>query len=299
MTASFAIVVVAYHRPRALDELLHGIGTETEGDGPAVVVVNVEADPVVASVASACGATVVDVDNRGYAAAVNLGVSAVTEEIVVFMNDDVAIEPESLRMLAAAVERADADVVVPRIVDAAGREEGSVRALPTPTRLLIEWAMTGDRPIGNGRRIQKWRRPRVTEPVPALNAVVVATRTSTLRRVPLPEDYFLYWEELDWCWQLRATGLGIAIVPAATVVHRGGRGDVRPEKQRLLARNAVRCVLRTQGRGAALRAWPVVVLWQCRLLALDLLRTRHHRPRPVAARVAGVGAALMAWREVA
>ena len=35
--------------------------------------------------------------------------------------------------------------------------------------------------------------------------------------------------------------------------HSGGREDVRPEKQRLLARNAVRCVFRTQGRSAAIR----------------------------------------------
>ena len=89
------------------------------------------------------------------------------------------------------------------------------------------------------------------------------------------------------------------IVPDAIVVHAGGRADVRPEKQRLLARNAVRCVYRTQGRAAAARAWPVVILWQLRLLAVDPVRALFGRGNRVAARAAGVGAAVAAWRELA
>ena len=71
------------------------------------------------------------------------------------------------------------------------------------------------------------------------------------------------------------------------------------DKQRLLARNAVRCVRRTQGRFAAARAWPVVVLWQLRLLVVDTLRMLGGRQNRAGARLAGVGAALGAWREFA
>jgi hypothetical protein len=89
------------------------------------------------------------------------------------------------------------------------------------------------------------------------------------------------------------------LVPDAVVRHAGGRDDVRADKQRLLARNAVRCVYRTQGRRAAVRAWPIVMLWQLRLLVVDGLRALLGRENRVPARAAGVAAAFGAWREFA
>jgi hypothetical protein len=64
----------------------------------------------------------------------------------------------------------------------------------------------------------------------------------------------------------------------------------------LLARNAVRCVRRTRGRSAAMRMWPIVVLWNLRLLATSciLLEDRD----VLAARWAGLGAAAGAWRDL-
>jgi GT2 family glycosyltransferase len=138
----------------------------------------------------------------------------------------------------------------------------------------------------------------VTETVPAATAALVAARTDLLRSVPLPEAYFLYWEEIDWAWRLRGVGASLALVPGATAVHTGGRDDVRPEKQRLLARNAVRCVALTQGRVRACMAWPIVVAWQARLLAVDVVLPRPERRARIGARAAGVRAALGAWREL-
>jgi GT2 family glycosyltransferase len=293
----FTLVVVAFHRPAALRRLLHGVRDE-HGSGPNVVVVNVESDTEVTNVARDFDATEVTVPNHGYATAVNRGCREVGDAVTVFSGDDVEIDPASLRRLVATVNGGSADVAVPRIVDAGGNDEGSVRALPTPGRLFVEWAVTSDRPRGRVRGVEKWRRPSGTEVVEAFDAALVAVRTSVLATTPLPEDYFLYWEELDWCWQLRAAGHRSVVVPDAVLRHTGGRQDVRPDKQRLLARNAVRCVHRTQGRAAAMRAWPVVILWQLRLLAVDAVRAFLGRGNRVAARAAGVGAAVGAWREL-
>jgi hypothetical protein len=48
-----------------------------------------------------------------------------------------------------------------------------------------------------------------------------------------------------------------------------------------------------------MRAWPIVVLWQLRLLAVDGARAVLGRGDRSAARWAGVGAAVGAWREFA
>jgi GT2 family glycosyltransferase len=297
VSPAYTLVVVAYHRPDHLRRLLDGVA-----QGPAaprgIVVVNVEGDAEVERVATAAGATTVVVPNRGYAAAVNRGVQAVSTGITVFSGDDLQVSAAALARLAEALAAGVADVAVPQLLDTEGHAEASARPLPTPGRILLEWALTGDRPHTGRRFVQKWRRPERTERVEAFDAALVAVRTDVLRAVPLPEAYFLYWEELDWSFRLRAAGRRAVLVPDATVRHEGGRADVRPDKQRLLARNAVRCVARTQGRSAAARVWPAVVLWQLRLLVADGLRALLGREHRLDARWAGVHAAVGAWREI-
>jgi GT2 family glycosyltransferase len=119
--------------------------------------------------------------------------------------------------------------------------------------------------------------------------------------VPISEEYFLYWEEYDWFWRLRAAGARVLYDPQVTVHHLGGRCDVRPAKSVLLSRNAVRCVRRTQGRRAGAMAWMVVILWNVRLFAVDGLRRMtgsEEATRRLPARKAGLCAALMGWREL-
>jgi hypothetical protein len=62
----------------------------------------------------------------------------------------------------------------------------------------------------------------------------------------------------------------------------------------------VRCVARTQGAWAAAAAWAVVVVWNLRLLVADAVRAacRQAGRQQVAARAAGLSAALGSWREV-
>jgi GT2 family glycosyltransferase len=295
-------VVVGFHRPESLAELLRGL------DDPALrrVVVNVEADSEVRAVAEVAGATVVDLPgNPGYAAAVNAGAAVADDGVVVFLNDDCRIDARDLLHLAAVVATGEADVAVPRVLDGDGVLERTISAVPTPKSLLREWAFLPDHPVGtmgDHVRVEKWRAPRAPERIEAAAAVVVATRRDLLLAHPLPEEYFLYWEESDWFWHLRAEGAVVQYRPDATCVHVGGRDDVRPDKSRLLARNAVRCIRRTQGRAAGLAAIGIVIVWNLRLVVTDLLRmvvrpssTRRSR---LGARWAGLAAACTSWGEL-
>jgi GT2 family glycosyltransferase len=292
-------VIVAYHRPEPLARLLDGL----RDPGIEVVVVNVDGDPDVAVVAGERAVPLVG--NPGYAAAVNAGARTACGPVVVFLNDDVEVEAGAVLSLAATVSSKEADVALPCVLDGTGRREPTIAPLASPRTLFREWFLLPDRPpaLLRGRitGVQKWRAPVSPERVDAAAATVVAVSASLLRRIPLPEEYFLYWEESDWFWRLKAAGARVLYDPGVTVRHAGGRDDVRPAKSRLLARNAVRCVRRTQGRPAALLAGPVVVLWNFRLVAADGLRSLAGS-RPAAARLparaGGLVAALLAWREL-
>jgi len=261
-------------------------------------VVNVDDDDAVrAAIPSTARVTAVH-GNPGYAAGVNAGVAVATGDVTVFMNDDLSLDAATVLALARAVESGQSDVAAPRLLRIDGATEPTIAALPTPVSLAREWLALPDHPVPplrGWRQVQKWRAPTSPEPVEAVAATVIAARTDLLQRQPLPEVYFLYWEESEWFWRLRADGRVTTYHPEVTVTHLGGRDDVRPEKSRLMARNAVRCVRRTQGRGRAALAWPVVVAWQLRLVATALVRVR---PQLIGARLAGLWAGVGAWREL-
>ncbi|MBM3658484.1 MAG: glycosyltransferase family 2 protein [Actinobacteria bacterium] len=300
--AEITCVIVAYHSGDRLAPMV----ARFVGAGLHVVVVNVEADPEVRTVAERNGARVLDLPgNPGYATAVNYGVEEATTEFVVFMNDDARIEADAVQRLAAVVAGGKADVAVPRVLDAAGELERTIAAVPSVGTLAREWLLLPDAPVAalDGRiPVEKWRAPDAPERIEAASAVVVAAARALVAEVPLPEDYFLYWEESEWFWALRARGAVVEYRPDVECVHAGGRDVVRRQKSRLLARNAVRCVRRTQGKRAAVAAWFVVIAWNARLVAADLLRAAL-RPTPARwarldARWAGLTTAVWSWREI-
>ena len=168
--------------------------------------------------------------------------------------------------------------------------------MPTPRSRAKAGGVRPDRRkpyVEHGVHCEKWRRPDQRERIRAAAASLVVTRRDLMMQRPLPEDYFLYWEESDWFFRLAQDNATVMYVPEAKCQHVGGRGDVRPDKSRLLARNAVRCVRRTQGRWSALFAWPIVIAWNARLVV-----TRLRRPRLLRERAAGPVAEETAFVEV-
>jgi GT2 family glycosyltransferase len=133
-------------------------------------------------------------------------------------------------------------------------------------------------------------------PIDSAWAPVVAARSQVMREVAMPEDYFLYGEELEWFHRLRSAGARVELLPTVRVLHFGGVRVVRPDKSRLQARNSVRAVRRIRGRRAALLVWPRVVAWQLRLLAASV--ARREGSNAIRSHTVGVGSALMAWREI-
>jgi hypothetical protein len=68
---------------------------------------------------------------------------------------------------------------------------------------------------------------------------------------PMDERYFMYSEEVEWCWRLRQAGWAIWQVPAARVTHVGGAATRQFRHKMLVA------LWRSRGRFAAERgpAW--------------------------------------------
>ncbi len=294
-------LVVAYHRPDVLAELLEGFSS-TE-DPIVTVVVNVEADPAVDEIGRRYGATVCQMEgNPGYGAAINAGMQAVRTDVVVFSNDDVHCLPQTVIGLADVVSTGTADVAAPRVLDDSGQVVRTIQAVPGFMTFITEWVLLPDQPVsglGSYLNVQKWRLPEERQPVGAASAIMLATRAELLRATPLPETYFMYFEESEWFLHLGRQGQRVLYCPDLEITHLGGRDVINEFKSSMQARNAALFMKRRYGP-AALAAYPLLVVWQARLLAAALVRwsTGRGPSSAVKARVTGLKTALASVRQL-
>lgn len=169
-------------------------------------------------------------DNLGFARATNTGVRVARGDLLLILNPDCIIAPDTVaRMRAVMDAHPDAGMAGCLIRNPDGTEQaGSRRAVPTPWRSLV-------RTLGLARLFPHHRRlfddfvlagqPLPAEPVAmeAISGAFMLVRRSALGEVGLlDEGYFLHCEDLDWCMRFRGAGHPILFVPDVEVVHHKG-----------------------------------------------------------------------------
>lgn len=101
---ALSVIIPAYNEERLLPRLLTSIAAARRNDEVQVIVANNASTDRTADVAREHGATVVDVPERGIAAARNAGVRAATAPIVAFVDADSHLHPESFVAVLSAME---------------------------------------------------------------------------------------------------------------------------------------------------------------------------------------------------
>ena len=177
----------------------------------------------------------VEAENRGMGAGNNRGLSLLLDQrppfAVMVLNPDTIIRPGALRALVAHLRaQPDAGVAAPGLVYPDGRFQhsgfrfpGLVQAwfelFPPEGRLarLIDSPLNGRYPVAAYRRGAPFR-------VDHTLGAAFAVRAEAARACGLFDETFsLYCEEIDWQWRLARAGWSRWVVPAAQIVHHGGR----------------------------------------------------------------------------
>ena len=154
--------------------------------------------------------------NGGYAAGVNAGLARLLADPALdrfwILNPDSLVPPDTPRLLAGA----------PGGFSLMG---GRVLYLDTPDMIQIDGGTLDRRTGVTGNLHLGLSHAATPPPDPAAmdfvtGASMVASRAFVERAGPMPEDYFLYYEEVDWA--LRRGDLPLAYCEGALVYHRAG-----------------------------------------------------------------------------
>jgi N-acetylglucosaminyl-diphospho-decaprenol L-rhamnosyltransferase len=258
--------VVTHDSVAHLDRLLDSLRGGLAGLPARLVFVdNDSADDTVAHLRARDHEVLPQPDNRGYAAAVNVGVEATGDAAAVLvLNPDLSLGPGSIPALMAASREPGVGIVVPQIRTPAGALYPSLRREPTVGRALGT-AVLGGRVAG--------RFPRLSETVAdhrcyqrrgdvdwATGAAMLVTRQCADTVGPWDESFFLYSEETDFAHRARAAGFRVRYEPAAYVIHTGGQAEVSPRLRTMLVVNRLRYYRRRHGRLPS-AAFGAALLW--------------------------------------
>lgn len=188
-------------------------------------------------------------ENLGFAGGNNLGIRAATGDCLLLLNNDTEVTDNTLHHLA---ETLDADpsigAVCPKIRFWTPPQAIQFAGYTSLTRITLRNGLIGFGQPDDGSYDSPHETPY------AHGAAMMVRREAVGKAGPMPEEYFLYYEELDWSERLREAGYRIVYDPRATVFHKESAttGQQSPLRSYYLTRNRLLFARRNR-RGAARR----------------------------------------------
>ncbi|MCP4037144.1 MAG: glycosyltransferase family 2 protein [bacterium] len=208
-------------------------------------------------------------ENRGFAAGNNVALARAKGRYVALLNSDVVLAPGALERTLDVLEvRKDAGAAGIQLLHPDGRLQNSIHGYPSlPRELVPNWLLELLFPT----RLPSKRRP-AREPIEVesvLGAVLVVRREVIDQVGPLPEAYFFFLEETDWCWRMRRAGWKVLHIPDARAIHRLGASSKckDPSATRIEYHRSLYHFLR-ENRGAASATGVMIVRIAKSLLVL-------------------------------
>ncbi len=175
--------------------------------------------------------------NLGFAASNNRGIQIARGNFVLLLNPDTEILDGGLqKTVAFMIEHPKAGIVGCKLFYADGKVQHSVRAFPTPWNIFCEASflyLVFPKSHLFGQYHMTWFDYSTTEAVDWVSGAYFMIRREVIDRLGgLDERFFLYSEELEYCYRTRQLGYTVVFYPGAAIVHHWG--GPRTKNKRLI-----------------------------------------------------------------
>jgi GT2 family glycosyltransferase len=211
-----SIISVNYNQAEVTCELIKSIRKLSYKDIEIIVVDNGSTeDPSIIRQKYPEVNLIISPHNLGFAGGNNLGIKAAVGDYLFFVNNDTELTPHIIEMLLERFEKdSDIGMVSPKIKFYDHREiiqyAGYSEVNPYTAR---------NHTIGKYEKDEgQYDLARVT---PYGHGAAMMVRRDVINKVGyMPENFFLYYEELDWCEQIKNAGYKIYYEPRGVVYHK-------------------------------------------------------------------------------
>ena len=223
--ATLAVVIVSYRARQLLAECLDSLFAHPPAmPWEAVVVDNASDDGSADLVRKRYSAVrlLANDANLGFARAANQGASAARADFVCFLNSDARVMPGTLdRLVAILRQQPGVGAVGPRTTGSDGHVIRSCFKFPTLARPLfnVRPLRTVLGPSTLALAYEPWD-PTTTRAVDWVTGACLMVRRDALERLgAFDPEFFMYFEDVDFCRRLWVAGRAVWYVGDAVVVH--------------------------------------------------------------------------------
>jgi N-acetylglucosaminyl-diphospho-decaprenol L-rhamnosyltransferase len=243
-----SVVIVNYRTPTFVTDCLATLLPELKGIEATVIVVDNHSEDGSADTiaqwlqernADGMVRLLRSANNHGFSAGNNLGILAQRARFYLLLNSDTLVRPGAIStLLDSAASFPEAGLLSPRLEWPDGKGQESCFRFHTPYSELISASKTGffekilpayviAMPVQESIALPQWT-----------SFACVLIRNKVIEQVGLLDDgYFMYFEDVEFCYRARKAGWEIVHNPNAHIVHlRGGSSPVKErtrQKRRL------------------------------------------------------------------
>jgi len=177
-------------------------------------------------------------ENFGFAKGNNVAISRAKGRYILLQNPDTILQRDTLRKMVSFMdEHPEAGAVGCKILNPDGTLQLSCRrSFPTPGVAffkIIGLSSLFPKSRIFGRYNLTYLDPDQTHEVDALSGSFMMVRRKTVEEVGLlDETFFMYGEDLDWCYRIKQAGWKIYYYPGTEIVHFKGESSKRISKTR-------------------------------------------------------------------
>jgi hypothetical protein len=174
--------------------------------------------------------------NIGFGKTVNVGLKAANGSYILVLNNDTWMHEGALDALMAFLDRhPDVGIVGPKVLSGDGSlQQQCRRRIPTPTAALLYFTgvarMFPKNPRVAGYLMTTADETQTTE-VDSVSGACLMVRRSVLDSIRgFDPEYYLYGEDMDFCWRTKLAGWKVMYHPDAVITHFGGQGGTGKKK---------------------------------------------------------------------
>ncbi len=231
-----SVVVVSYNVRDLLENCLHSVERAFAGMlGEVFVVDNNSDDGSVDMVRERFPAVrlIASTRNEGFARANNLALAEARGEYLLLLNPDTLVQEDTFSvMLRFFEENKDVGMAGCRIITPDGSLEPACRrSFPSPWvsfTKLTGLSVLFPRSSILARYNLTYLSEDETYEVDAISGSFMMLRSTVYERIGgLDEEFFMYGEDLDWCYRVQQAGWKICYVHATKIIHYGGESTKR------------------------------------------------------------------------
>lgn len=158
--------------------------------------------------------------NLGFSKGNNLGIKIAKGKYIFLLNSDAEIISSDtlLKLIDFSKHKENIGAVVPKLLNSDKSEQGSILYLPTLSRAFQEFVLKRKKYFG--LYVPQTNQPQKVEA--AVMAAFLITPIGISKVKKLDDRYFLYFEDLQYCRDLKNKGLDIYYLPNVSVLHHHG-----------------------------------------------------------------------------